>query len=99
MPPFGVVLRAFRLRWSYSEIRKCFIRVQDRPGDCWQVEIVPPELKYLTKGAGEYRLIEMRQADRLFDLSPAMRMIRRVKHPIQMLLNDSGELTPPPELK
>lgn len=91
MPPFGTMLRAWRLRYSFCPSRNCFIRVQDRShGFC--VEIVPPVLKLLANGKGEYRVIPMGQGDELFDLSPAMRMIRKVKRPIELFLDDSGQM-------
>jgi hypothetical protein len=91
LPPFGVMLRAYRLRFSFARSRNCFIRVQDQSSG-FLVEIVPPDLKYMQQSSGEYRVIPMGQADRLFGLSPAMRMIRRVKQPIRMLLDEGGNL-------
>lgn len=88
---FGVYLRAMHLRYFYVPSRNCFIRIQDRPGSGWDVEIVPPKLACLTMKGGDFLILE--SVEQLFRLSPALRIIRRVHKPLTFILNDAGELT------
>lgn len=89
--PFGVWLRAKRLRYDYAPKRGCFIRISP-DGVNFRVEVVPPQLRHLTSGDNREYFVLNGQADEYMELSRILRDIKRPSRAHEFLLDDEGEL-------
>lgn len=91
--PFGTLLRATRLCWEHVPQRCMFMRTSDDGPDCFLVELIPDTRTDLLKpgpSGRKYRIVE--DAEAVIALSPVLRAIKRLKKPLQLKLDDNGEL-------
>ena len=87
--PFGTMLRAARLRFYYVDRLDCFIRISS-VGKNFLVELRPNNVALLD-GYGKQLYRDISDPEELISLSPVLSMIKSVKKPIDMILNEQGE--------